>query len=55
MLSFEVFRMLIVVIYAWFVIGAGVIGVFAAKELTILVCGRKKEKIEERREVKYEV
>ncbi|MDD3183865.1 MAG: hypothetical protein PHD70_00930 [Anaerostipes sp.] len=55
MLSFEAFRMFIIVVYVWFVIGAGIIGVFAAKELAILIRGKKEVKAEGSSELKYEV
>lgn len=57
MISFQAFKILIMVVYVWFVIGAGIIGFFAAKELWFLVAEKKegKEIPESGKDVNYEM
>lgn len=41
MISLAALKAFMTVVYVWFAAGAGVIGIFAAKELWFLVTGKK--------------
>lgn len=42
MLSFHAFKMFITIFYIWFLLGSGIIGIFAIKELYFLIKPKRK-------------
>lgn len=42
MLSFHAFKIFIIIFYIWFLLGSGIIGIFAIKELYFLIKPKRK-------------